>query len=587
MRRRSIVPGCVVALFVGLPALLSCVGLRAERGASSPPELKPLLRRPVALVLADKGRWLFAANQRSGTISVLDTDGGQVVAELPVGRRLADLVVTPDERHLLAVDDEANELVVLSRQGSTLTVANRLPVSVSPVSVVVVPDGKRCFVASLWSRRLTVVKLSPTPREAGTIDLPFAPGRQVLLRERSKLAVADAFGGQLAVVDVGRGEVESVRTLPATNTRGLAVSPDGERLLLSHQVLNRYAQSSFNDIHWGNLITNTVRSIAVTSLLKPDADLLSGSRLSQLGDVGSGGGDPAGMSLTHDGTLVVALAGVQEIAIGREKDASLHRVTVGARPTAVVLTPDERHALVANTLDDSISVVDLRTRKVQKTIPLGPQPALSASDRGEVLFYNAHLTHDGWFSCHSCHTDGHTNGQLADTRTDSSFGTPKRILSLRGVRETGPWAWIGSMPDLESQVRQSIQSTMHGPKPTEEQVRDLTAFLQTLPPPPVVGPVDDALAQRGKAVFEKHSCNTCHAPPTYTSGKTYDVGLADEVGERLFNPPSLRGVRHGGPYFHDNRAATLEEVFTRHRHQLKGELSGEDLTALVGFLRSL
>ncbi len=73
----------------------------------------------------------------------------------------------------------------------------------------------------------------------------------------------------------------------------------------------------------------------------------------------------------------------------------------------------------------------------------------------------------------------------------------------------------------------------------------------------------------------------------YTSGKTYDVGLADEAGNRTFNPPSLRGVGQGGPYFHDNRAATLEDVFARHHHQLKDEPSPQELADLVAYLRSL
>src|SRR5207249_6766479 len=151
---------------------------------------------------------------------------------------------------------------------------------------------------------------------------------------------------------------------------------------------------------------------------------------------------------------------------------------------------------------------------------------------------------------------------------------PKRVLSLRGVGDTGPWAWNGSMATLDAQVRKSIESTMHGKKPTDDQVRDLTAYLQSLPPAPaharLVGRMDERAVQRGRDVFAKHECAKCHAPPTYTSPKTYDVGLADEAGLKHFNPRSLRGTSQGGPYVHDARAATLEEVFTKHRHQLKG-----------------
>jgi cytochrome c peroxidase len=246
---------------------------------------------------------------------------------------------------------------------------------------------------------------------------------------------------------------------------------------------------------------------------------------------------------------------------------------------------------VANTFGDSISVVDLKAGKVETDVSLGAQPELKPSDRGELLFHGARLSHDGWFSCQSCHSDGHTTGLLNDNMTDGSLGTPKRILSLLGARDSAPYAWNGKMPDLESQVRQSVQSTMQGAKPTDEQVRDLVAFVQTLPPPPSVarlrGEVDEATVRRGQAVFQREGCASCHAPPAYTSAKTYNVGLSDEAGNTAFNPPSLRGVSQGGPYFHNNSAATLEEVFTRHRHQLKGELPRQDLEDLLALLRSL
>jgi YVTN family beta-propeller protein len=576
----------LLAAFVALPASLSSVGLSREQVLPRPQDT-PQLRRPVALVLAENGRWLFSANQRSGSISVLDAGTGQLAAEYAVGRRLADLAITPDERHLLAVDEAANELILLGREGSQLRIAHRLALSAAPVSVQVAPDGKRCYVASLWPRQLTIVDLVPALKVARSVELPFSPRRQLLLRDGTRLVVADAFGGHLAVLDTRREEVESVRSIPGHNLRGLAVSADGERLLVAQQVSNRFARAAFEDIHWGNLLTNDIRVLALTTLLQPDADLLSHSRLIPLGDVGNGSGDPAAILVRPDGQVLVAVAGVNELAIGRETDLSWQRVAVGVRPTAVVASPDGERAYVANTLGDSVDVVDLRTRKVKGHLTLGPSPDLTASDRGEILFHNAQLSHDGWLSCHSCHTDGHTNGRLSDTMSDGTFGTPKRVLSLLGVKDTGPWAWNGSMPDLESQVRQSVESTMRGPKPSAEQVKDLVAFLQTLPPPPRLRQKDDALVRQGQTVFEKHGCSTCHSPPAYTSRKTYDVGFADEAGLRQFNPPSLRGVRYGGPFFHDNRAATLEEVFTKHRHQLPAPLPDRDLAALVAYLRSL
>jgi cytochrome c peroxidase len=548
-------------------------GSRVEQGS---------LRRPVALVLVDEGKTLLVAN-RNGTVSVLDIAAGRVAAEEKVGRRLADLTATPDGRWLLAADEEANELVVLERSDGAPKVARRVAIGKAPVRVRIGADGKRAFIASLWARCLTLLDLEKTQTKvAKVLDLPFPP-RELLVVE-DKVIVTDSFGGRLAVVDIGRQTVESVRSFPGHNVRGLA--RHGNDVLLAHQVLQSQAHATRDDVHWGNLLTNVVRAIPLATVLDPKADLLKGSRLYQLGDVGAGAADPAGLAVRPDGGWLVSLGGVNEIALGSGKEANGKRVRVGQRPTALVLAPDGRRTYVANTFADSISVVDLQSGKSTE-ISLGDKATATALERGEQLFFDARLSHDRWMSCHSCHTDGHTNGLLADTLGDGTYGTPKRVLSLRGGKDTAPYAWNGSMPDLKSQIRKSIATTMHGRKPTDEEIADLEAYLRSLPPPPPLPSSDARAVQRGQALFDKQGCAICHVPPTYTSTKTYDVGLADEAGVRTFNPPSLRGVGQGGPYFHDGRATTLEDVVGRFKHQVKGELTRGEVADLAAFLRSI
>ena len=477
--------GAAVWFFAGVVLLggLFLSGLASPAPKLPPEANKSRLRRPTALVFADAGAWLFVANRRSGSITIIDTSTSEVTAEVTVGRSLADLTLSPDGHHMLAVDEDARELILLSRRGPVLKVVHRLPVAPMPVSVRVV-DNARCFVALLWAHQIVEVDLKAVPpRVTRVVPLPFAPREQLLVSD-AKLVVADAFGGRLAVVDINRGKVDSVRTLPAHNIRGLALCHDGQELWVAHQLLNGRAAATFDDVHWGNLMTNNVRVLRLNDLLNLQADVLRASRLHYLGDVGHAAGDPAQIAVSQDGTGVVALAGVGEIALHREKSHSWQRVTVGRRPTAVAISPDGGRAYVANQFTDSLSIVDLKKREVTAELALGPRPELSSIDRGELLFYDARLAHDGWMSCHSCHTDGHTNGLLADTLGDGSVGTPKRVLSLLGVRDTAPYAWNGSMADLDSQVRKSILTTMHGNKPSEQQVADLAAYLRTLPPPP-------------------------------------------------------------------------------------------------------
>jgi YVTN family beta-propeller protein len=256
----------------------------------------------------------------------------------------------------------------------------------------------------------------------------------------------------------------------------------------------------------------------------------------------------------------------------------------------VAVSPDGEFAYVADSLDDMISIVATATGQRPATIALGPRPELSAADRGERLFSRAKVSHDGWMSCQSCHTDGHTNGLSSDTLGDGSYGTPKRVPSLLGVAATGPWTWTGSMKRLEDQVRKSIATTMHGTKPGDAQVADLTAYLGSLAPPSprlwASGANDDAIA-RGRDVFRSRKCATCHEPPEYTTPQKVDVGLADEVGNREFNPPSLRAVSRRDAFFHDGRVKSLQEVFARERHPRGLDLSPREIDDLVTFLGTL
>ena len=224
-------------------------------------------------------------------------------------------------------------------------------------------------------------------------------------------------------------------------------------------------------------------------------------------------------------------------------------------------------------------------------IRLGAIPKPGAAERGELHFYNARLSHANWFSCHSCHTDGHSNGGLADTLADGSDGAPKRILSLLGVAETGPWAWKGNKPSLKNQVHQSIRSTMQGREPPDAAVADLVEFLKTLQPPPpfqrTVSKHDAAIVERGRRLFESLNCSSCHNGRTLTSKESYDIGFTDELGTKEFNPPSLRGVGHRYGLFHSKQAKDVEEVITRFRHQLSQALSSEQQQALIRYLKSL
>jgi hypothetical protein len=169
---------------------------------------------------------------------------------------------------------------------------------------------------------------------------------------------------------------------------------------------------------------------------------------------------------------------------------------------------------------------------------------------------------------------------------------------------------------------------------SDEQLYALSLFLYALEPPPNPNAFD-ALAARGKKVFEREGCVACHTPPLYTNNKLtpvdgfdvpddhrrkYDVmsvsvgtdpiaALTTRRGTGYYKVPSLKGVWYRGPFEHNGSVATLEDWFDPRRlrddyaptgfrgagvatRPVRGHLYGlhlpaEERAALIAFLKTL
>lgn len=559
-----------------------CLGLGgAILAADVPLKDQPHLRRPIASAWLDEGKLLAVANQRSGSVSIVDLEKRKVLTEAPAGERLADVASLPFEGWLLAVDEKRHELLVLQWDADELRIAERIPISRHPVSIAVSPDGSRCTIASLWSRTITTFGIEaaegPSPpklNKLGELPLSFAPGDQMYLPDGEHVLVADAFTGQMALLDVA---AQSVLEIPAKNVfriYGMALSTDPGGLLIAHQTahsmrMTKQAPGDVGTNDQAKVLNNFVGEYSIDGLLEGRLERFVGTRDPKTRS-GYFPGDLREMTELAPGPLMVTVQGMHQ---SLEAPAGQTRVRV-------------------RRFWDELVLSDSGKPPKETRIKLGPTATPSAVDRGESLFYATNLSANGWISCNTCHPDGHTTGQLVDTLGDGSRGTHKRALTLLGCGETGKWAWGGDVRSMKTQVHQSLQKTM-GKKTTPEKVNDIAAFVQTLPPPPPQKPPSDDPADReqlvrGEAAFQGLGCVECHVPSqSYTTDATFDVGLRDEKRMTRFNPPSLRGVSQGYSFFHDGRATKLEDVFITHRHPHGEAIPDDQLADLLRFLSSL
>ncbi|MCA9263233.1 MAG: c-type cytochrome [Planctomycetales bacterium] len=556
--------------------------------------LRPALRRPVAVALAKDESFLVAANRDAGTLSLVGLSHNYAVTEVAIEGQPTDLTLFDRDQRLAVVDRRNSQLVFLQRQDQQWQIEHRQPLPHDPICMAWHPESSRLFVTSLWSRTVSGLHVAvdnPTlaVRHHTSLRLPFEPRELAVTPAGERLIVTDAFGGNLAIIDVATWQLVGVHQPPGHNIRGLAFTDNGQTLMVAQQILNPYAQSIFTDVHWGNMINNVLVRYPVDKICDVTSTLVDHRHVLQLGEASDAAGDPGPVVCGTDGELAVLYSGVHAVGVGRQDDLStIYRVAVGRRPTAAVLGQTAR-LFVANMYDDSISIVDVNTAELLQTISLGPQRDRTSVEQGEELFYDSRLAHAGWMSCHSCHSEGFTNGLRNDNRSDLSFGAPKRVPSLLGVGSTAPYAWNGQTESLPHQVHASITATMQGDEPRDEQVDAIAAYLESLPPPPVLPTETRSIEsiEAGRKLFHDLNCATCHQPPSYTSADTYDVGLQDEVGNDHFNPPSLRGVGRRRTFFHDGRVTKLADVFIVHQHQLPRELSASEVATLESFLESL
>jgi hypothetical protein len=578
-------------LGAGLIALL-LIGAGGAAGKAA--DIGP--RRPAALALVDGGRVLLVACRASGSVAAIAAAQARLLGEAAIGAAIADVAAVAQTRYGLAVDEAAHELILLDAGGVTPRAADRAKVSAYPVSVRVFADGARAAVASRWSRRVSMVRLSlggdaPRLEVERAIDLPFAARAQALFDGERRLAVADAFGARLGFIDLAAGTLAGVEDIDAHRIGALALSPDGATLAIACQKIVNF-DGVGRDAPAGFEVVNRVilAAIAPPGGAGPALRMPEGA-VRALDAGAAGAADPEALAYLPSGDLVAALGGAGALA-AVAKDL---RVEAGRRPAAIAVDAAGGRIFVADFLDDAVVVIDgfdkpPEARRSQR-IALAPPREETLSDRGEALFYDARLSGDRRMSCHSCHVDGHASPALADTRGDGTFGTPKRILHLGGVSDTGTWAWNGREIYIDNQIRTTVRSTMKGGELTDSELNALSHFIRSVPIAPSLsrarGTLDEAAARRGEAIFEAQGCPRCHEPPEYTSAGTFDVGFRDEAGLKRFNPPSLRGVSQRDRLLHDGRAASIEELVGKLGHRLKTEVTEEELRDLMEFLRSL
>ncbi len=526
----------------------------------------------------------------------------QFVCETPA-THVADVQVMHDGQQLLIACDQPPRLIHQPLNGKTPT-SSPLPAAPARLALSNAGEDKQLVCVSLPTARCVWIGRRDAQSDqwqGEEVELGFAPG-EILALEDSTFVVADAYGNRVSIVDAEAGHKVKHWTMSGYHLAGMALDAESQTLLISHQVLSSNARTEKDDLRWGNLIQNNIAAIPL-QLLSKSKTRLNPDTIYRLGDFGHGSADPAGLVAAED-RIAVAVMGTDEVGIYYKAKRQASYVAVGHAPDRLVKFGADR-LLCSHRFDSRIAVLHWQGDKPRVERMIGEPPKIDTAQlRGELAFYSGKLSPEGWMSCNSCHVEGRSPDLLVDTLGDGTFDSPKKIPSLDNVAHTGPWAWHGGQMALADQVSKTLTSTMHTPNEFDEStalsratiVEDLVAYLSAIPSSPSrmqrtnsdvgKGPASDDRLFAGEALFQQH-CAKCHDPEQhFTTARSYDVGINDERGQKLFNPPSLIGVSERARFMHDGRYATLSEVIMRHP-QPNAKLTPEETTELLAYLQSL
>ena len=284
--------------------------------------------------------------------------------------------------------------------------------------------------------------------------------------------------------------------------------------------------------------------------------------------------------------------------------------------------------------------------QTQSAEPIEPVPrSVDVDPRraalGERLFHDPRLSGRGTDSCATCHPldTGGMDG-LPRARRPSDGALTRNTPTIFNVSLSASFNWDGASGTLEEHTARLIPGLMglewqdllarlradagyraafdatYAGEITQPRVIDaLVTFERTLLTPDApfdrfLSGATDALsaqAQEGYRLFKDLGCASCHQGVNVGANLYQRFGIFEPPLENVsdddpgrfavtriprdrgvFRVPSLRNVALTAPYFHDGRAATLDEaVRIMGRRQLGRELSAEDRSAIVAFLESL
>lgn len=287
----------------------------------------------------------YVPNQKSGTVSVIDTTTDTVVRTLSgqgqLGKRLQAIDIDARGKTLYIVDAEHDLLFALDPASDT--VMRKVAIGKDAEGVRLSPSGALLAVCAEGQNRVLLVDVKTLAIKATIPVQGKNPEHCEFTADGKTLVTSNEGSDNLDVIDVAE-PVSTGVIASSGHPRGAAFLPGTSHLYVAQET------------------ANAVDMIDVAQR-KKIATIATAVRT-------------AGVTISKDGNRVYAANGgagsVSVIDVAT--NTVIKEIAVGKRPWNMALTSDGKKLYVANGRSNSVSVIDTQTLKAIAEIPVGELP---------------------------------------------------------------------------------------------------------------------------------------------------------------------------------------------------------------------
>lgn len=306
----------------------------------------------------------YVSNEDGHSIAVLDTQRGEVIETIPVGKRPRGLK--------------------LSHDGTRLYVA----VSGLPKCPPSVPD-EECekLERDLTADGIAIVDTA-SRKVIEVLQAGSDPEQFDLSSDGKRLFVANEDAATASVVDIGSGKVVE-RIAVGNEPEGVVTAPNGRWVLVTNESDNSVSVIDAQTLQVVKSVKVGQRPRDLAFTADSQVAYVSGEFDASLYRIAVPQGEPVerllqlrketrpmalALDASHNRLYMSTGRGGTVAVIDMTGPKLIAEIPVGARPWGIALSPDGRRLYTANGPSNDVTVVDTSTLKEIKRIPVGKSP---------------------------------------------------------------------------------------------------------------------------------------------------------------------------------------------------------------------